>query len=114
MFKVGSKVKAWGVEGVVIGTGVADETYPIWVSFENGEDGRFTRDGKQAVWHKEPSLVLVERAVQFEEVVRYMPICYDYNLKEYLASNVYTTKEEALKLLNAVGYKEVKYFRKVE
>jgi len=123
MFKVGDKVKWAGVEGVVIGTGVADETYRIWVSFKNGEEGRFTRDGKLLDWHKEPSLVLVERDANFEEVVGYSPVCKSFSSNDVVtipaiivtAPAIYTTKDEALEH-NAyvIGYQEVKYFRKVE
>lgn len=114
MFKVNDKVKWMGVEGVVIGIGVADETYPIWVSFKNGKDGRFTRDGKQLVWHKEPSLVLVERAEKFEEVVGHRCV-YKHSGDVCIASVIDDTIEAAMNRTDhSIGYQEVKYFRKVE
>lgn len=103
MFKVGSKVRAFGVDGVVICFNDSP-TYPIHVDFGNGNFSSFTLDCKHCTWHKEPSLVLVERAEKFEEVVGYVPV----------NTTVYETKEEALAQPKAVGYREIKYFRKVE
>jgi len=124
MFKVGDKVKWAGVEGVVSGI-IEDGNYPIWVSFENCRGGgiAFKQDGKLLDWHKEPSLVLVERAAKFEEVVGYSPVCKSFSSNDVVtipaiivtAPAIYTTKDEALEH-NAyvIGYQEVKYFRKVE
>lgn len=101
---VGSKVRAWGVDGIVTNHRGVDADYPVIVDFGNGDANSFTLDGKYYRWHKEPSLVLVERAEKFEEVVGYVPV----------KTTVYETKEEALAQPKAVGYREIKYFRKVE
>lgn len=105
MFKVGDKVRAWGVDGIVTNHRGLDADYPVIVKFDHDNlHDFFTLDGKLLFWHKEPSLVLVERAEKFEEVVGYVPV----------KTTVYETKEEALAQPNAVGYREIKYFRKVE
>lgn len=59
MFQVGDKVKAFGVEGVVIE--IRNNSYfPIVVDF-NGNIRSFLPDGRNEEFHKEPSLHLVER-----------------------------------------------------
>ena len=56
-FKVGDKVKACGLNGVVDRI-EASAVYPIIVKFETGNYISFTYDGKQYDWHKIPSLKL--------------------------------------------------------
>lgn len=116
MFKVGDKVRAFGVDGVV--TNIHNRyTYPVIVDFGIGKYILcFTSNGKYQDWHKEPTLVLVERAEKFEEVVGYVSI---YKRLEpvvtlSIGSIIRETKEEAVKQKNAVGYQEIKYFRKVK
>lgn len=62
MFKVGDVVEAFGCRGEV--TRISpDDVYPVLVEF-NGNDTHydsFTTEGKSGVWHKEPSLKLIER-----------------------------------------------------
>ncbi len=56
-FKVGDKVRAFGIDGVVTGT-----TSFITVSFPSKEmNFVFLPDGRTREWHNDPSLVLIER-----------------------------------------------------
>ena len=115
MFKVGDKVRAFGVDGVV--TNIHNRsTYPVIVDFGDNCSCTFRLDGKYSAWHKEPTLVLVERAEKFEEVVGYVAVFDeshgDYG--RYLGTTIHKTKEEAMEHEEAIGYQEVKYFRKVK
>lgn len=58
---MGDKVRAFGLDGVVIEV-TNDSVLDVCVDFGPGEGERgFLLDGREQVWHKEPSLVLVER-----------------------------------------------------
>ncbi len=70
MFKVGDKVRAFGVDGVVCSMDT-DDSYPVRVEYENSMLNCFTTEGKQCDWHKEPSLVLVERPKKLVKVYQY-------------------------------------------
>lgn len=59
-FEVGDIVEAFGVRGKITEI-TEDHLYPIEVLFDNNEGEAFTSDGKQHVWHKAPSLHLIER-----------------------------------------------------
>jgi hypothetical protein len=68
-FKLGDKVKVFGCVGVVLEISdnliINEPWLRVHVCIETGEGPKylnFTDDGKQSRWHKEPSLVLVERA----------------------------------------------------
>jgi len=63
-FEVGDKVSWCGVEGVVRDN--RDSCYPscpVRVKFteDSASEGLFTSDGKLRDWHKEPSLILIEK-----------------------------------------------------
>lgn len=58
-FKVGDKVKAFGVNGVVTKVHSSlNELYPVEVDFRDPNRLSFTLDGKYLDWHKTPSLKL--------------------------------------------------------
>lgn len=63
MFKVGDKVSAYGMRGIVISDKACREIgFTIAVKFDNYPDIQtFTKDGKAAVFHAEPTLKLLER-----------------------------------------------------
>lgn len=54
-FKVGDKVKAFGVNGIVISV-TEDSRYPVIVTYDNTIVDTFTVDGKLSLYHKLPSL----------------------------------------------------------
>ena len=70
MFKVGDKVRAFGVDGVVESIDT-DFSYPVRVRHENGEYTCFTTEGNHFYWSKEPSLVLVERPKKLVKLYQY-------------------------------------------
>ena len=70
MFKVGDKVRAFGVNGVVESIDT-DLSYPVRVRHENGEYTCFTTEGNHFLWGKEPSLVLVERPKKLVKLYQY-------------------------------------------
>lgn len=70
MFQVGDKVRAFGVSGIVNSID-EDDSYPVEVEFENDKHASFTMEGKEVEWHKEPSLVLVERSNKLVKVYQY-------------------------------------------
>lgn len=70
MFKVGDKVRAFGVNGVVESIDT-DYSYPVRVRHENGEYTCFTTEGNHFYWSKEPSLVLVERPKKLVKLYQY-------------------------------------------
>lgn len=61
-FKVGDKVKAFGCEGIVTKIGPLGEMVTVNFNADSDFIEFFYPDGKLRTWHKEPSLVLVERA----------------------------------------------------
>lgn len=67
-FKVGDIIEAFGLRGVV--TEVSGHpSYPICVDFDESAGGeRFTADGKERVWHRAPSLKLIERPKKTKKV----------------------------------------------
>ena len=75
-FEVGDKVRAFGVDGVVIGVNsYADEVYPIGVMFDGTNSIQdFTDDGRYQSWNKEPSLFLVEKAKKEEPIVQWYSV----------------------------------------
>lgn len=58
-FKVGDRVRAWGIDGVVQPS--CTYSTDVLVLFDDGHNQHFDKEGKAQSWHKEPSLVLVER-----------------------------------------------------
>lgn len=108
MFKVGDIVEAFGCRGTVVD--IRDDEYPVVVSFDDNTNS-FTQDGRERTWHKEPSLKLIERAVEFEEVIGYVPII-KYHDGNLISCSIFETKEEALAKEKAIGYQEIKYMRK--
>ena len=76
-FEVGDKVRAWGVEGVVIEI-MKHEYYPVAVRFGR-DDGstvteNFALNGREYGWHKEPSLFLVEKAKKEEPIIQWYSV----------------------------------------
>lgn len=59
-FEVGDKVRAFGCDGTVD----LLDTESVRVSFGNYNYTWFKLDGRQSDWHKEPSLILIERPVK--------------------------------------------------
>ena len=57
--KVGDKVKAFGVEGIVVAIDDSNN-YPFSVNLD-GIFQTYTKDGRQYKWHKTPSLEVIER-----------------------------------------------------
>lgn len=70
MFQVGDKVRAFGLDGVVKSI-EADDSYSVEVKFENDKYTCFTMEGKDCDWHKESSLVLIERPKKLVKVYQY-------------------------------------------
>lgn len=62
-FKVGDIVEAFGVRGVVKRIG-SHPIYPIDVELDFGSSETFTIDGRGYLWHKTPSLKLIERPIK--------------------------------------------------
>lgn len=58
-FKVGDKVRAWGIDGVVKPSYM--NSSELLVAFDNNKYQYFDQEGKAQSWHKEPTLILVER-----------------------------------------------------
>lgn len=63
-FQVGDKVRAFGCDGVVRCTKASYSSYKVEVDFDNIKGICFTSDGRYMDWHKEPSLILIERPVK--------------------------------------------------
>ena len=70
MFKVGDKVRAFGVDGVVHSIDT-DYSYPVRVKHENGIYTCFTTEGNHFYWGKEPSLILIERPKRLVKLYQY-------------------------------------------
>ena len=67
-FEVGDKVKAFGLNGVVIS---CNSFGCPRASFEGGYVDSFHENGLFSSWHKEPSLFLVEKAKKSRDKKRY-------------------------------------------
>ena len=60
-FKVGDKVRAFGCDGVVTDIRLG-YNYPVRVKYPHlDHEVSFIMDGRAQLWHKEPSLVLIDR-----------------------------------------------------
>ena len=93
-FKVGDKVRAFGVDGVVDAIH-PESNYPVCVKYSHPDcldyGGDFTMDGRYARWHKEPSLVLIERPkrkvkrskILWFNIYPYGPTGFGHVLKEW-------------------------------
>lgn len=120
-FKVGDKVRAWGVDGVVVDVRYF-EPYHISVEFQGERIKDFLPDGREFSWHKEPSLTLIERAEEFEEVVMYHPVLVFNEGPRFdifqLGIGIFPTAKLALSCnptndnATVIGYREVKVMRK--
>jgi hypothetical protein len=68
-FEVGDKVKAFGCDGEVVGVYDAQSVvYPLVVEFLGCKlTADFEANGRFGSWHKEPSLVLIEKARKYVE-----------------------------------------------
>lgn len=126
MFEVGDKVRAFGCEGVIEHVS-SEDIQNVRVQYgPNGPYQWFFKNGLAEIWHKEPSLVLVEKAKhepKFVEKIKYlvwmktkkMSACH-YPTDE-LPLILYETKQEAIEQLIdspnvTVGYTEVKVWVK--
>lgn len=91
-FKVGDKVRAFGIDGVVTGT-----TSFITVSFPSKEmNFVFLPDGRTREWHNDPSLVLVERPKKKVKKHGWVNIFgLDAAPGQTFSSRVYTSCEDA-------------------
>lgn len=97
-FKVGDKVKAWGVNGVVGSLNVDGQGYPVRVEFKTPSNVfyySFTRDGRLSEWHRTPSLKL--RKFKKKLVPREIWVnVYPYDLSDPNAQpSAYTDKNRA-------------------
>ena len=67
-FEVGDKVRAWGVDGVVVTVDGGEPS--VRVKFHDDHHRWFGGDGRCQSWHKEPSLFLVEKAKKPEPNIK--------------------------------------------
>ena len=105
-FEVGDKVRAFGLDGFV--KKVEDNVaYPIRAAFlrESGDmiDEIFTLDGRNEFWHKEPSLVLVEKAKKEEPIVQWYSVLAQIkgNARPTTYYGPYKNEED---FLNVIGF----------
>lgn len=73
MFSVGDKVRSFGLDGVI--TGISNiGAYPVSVKWDSRDAGAdsFTLDGRFSVFHKEPAIVLVEKAKKKIKLYKYI------------------------------------------
>ena len=70
-FELCDKVRAFGVDGVV---NRIDRHMGVSVRFINGTLKWFICDGRAESWHKEPSLILVEKAKKEEPVIQWYSV----------------------------------------
>lgn len=110
-FKVGDIVTAFGLEGVVDSITPANN-FPIEVDFKMEGYESFLLNGKLHDWHKEPSLKLVRRAEEFEEVLGYQAVYQANGYNSWIPDTIFKIKELALESEYAIGYREVKYMRR--
>ncbi len=110
-FEVGDKVRAWGVEGVVIEI-MKNEYYPVVIRFDR-DGGRavtenFSLNGREYEWHKEPSLFLVEKAKKEEPIIQWysVTVWIKGERAPCIYSYLYSGKEH---FLTALGTKEDKF-----
>lgn len=109
-FKVGDIVTAFGLEGVVTDVKEGDDR-PVKAILSKTSES-FLLDGKLWGFHAVPSLKLVKRAEEFEEVVGYVGIEEPSKNYKVLGDRLFNTKEDALACDNVIGYREVKYMRR--
>lgn len=76
-FQVGDVCTYQGCEGVITAIDLREKTYPITAVFneDEGQFGTFTLDGRHNIWHKEPSLKLIERPKKKVPKTMYQAIC---------------------------------------
>lgn len=84
-FQVGDIVTAFGLKGKVISI-KSSSLYNIIVDFEEGPQEAFSTDGKEMLWHKEPSLKLIERPKK--KVKKYMVVHKRRYSNAYVSFNV--------------------------
>lgn len=103
-FKIGDKVKAFGVNGVVVEIR-PDRVYPIIVKFETFERISFTGDGREFSWHKTPSLKL--RKFKKREVPRVIWVNNYGGDGAYVYASKYVADRDSLK--GRIGGKAWRY-----
>lgn len=97
-FKVNDRVKAFGCEGVVLE--ISNKLHlEVHVRLESNDGAKhmfFTSQGKLMVWHKEPSLVLVERA---KTKVKLYPVLHTLNdgVNYYMSDILFDSEAKAKK-----------------
>lgn len=111
-FKVGDRVKAFGLEGYVIRVLGEEHDYPIEVSYGiEGIIDCFTSNGEYYKYHKEPSLVLIERPKNLikRKITLYALLnngftSSGYVSKEHLLNEISKFKEYKIEDCNIVTY----------
>ena len=101
-FEVGDKVRAWGIDGVVIEVRDHGDN-SVKVQIEGGRRDSFSPAGMYLYWHKEPSLFLVEKAKKEEPIVQWFSVLAKH--KNYDRPKQYTgTYKNEDDFLNTVGF----------
>lgn len=96
-FKVGDIVEAFGCRGVVDSIN-GYKPFPIRVMIE-GLDcfQHFTHDGRYNLWHKLPSLKLIERKKEKKLVEHWPAIFVENTNKNYVSDRLFKNEEEAIR-----------------
>lgn len=105
-FKVGDKVKAWGMNGVVTEL-EKNYIHPIVVKFDSGRVASFYLDGRASDWHKTPTLKLRK----FKKVDKPPKEVWLNVHKHGLASFVDKTDADRYSLSDRIGNRAWKYVR---
>ena len=105
-FEVGDKVRAFGVDGVVVQ--VDGDKPSVRVKFHDDHHRWFNEDGKYQSWHKEPSIILVEKAKKEEPIIQWysVTVWIKGERAPCIYSYLYSGKEH---FLTALGTKEDKF-----
>ena len=104
-FKVGDKVRAFGCDGVVTDIFI-NHIYSIRVHFEKEKYiVDFANEGKYQPWHKEPSLVLVERPEPEEPLFQW--VIKDSANKSWLIHSYLRTEKQAAEHFAGFEYKKL-------
>jgi hypothetical protein len=110
-FQVGDKVRAFGCEGRVI-MDYMPAPFPLLVTLGSRSvddiECRFMADGRSEEWHKEPSLVLVERPKKTVKKKMYRAVFWNPGSDCFcMADPLYVTREEAFVCSDIAGTVEV-------
>lgn len=98
IFQVNDVVEAFGCRGVVNDVAALGD-YPVTVYFPDGmEDENFTSDGKIFMWHKLPSLKLIERPKKKKKITLWIGLSSKLQHGTYRTSLAYPDREIIKKL----------------